>query len=229
MASGGTIDKYMGDCIMAFWNAPLDDAEHAANACRSALAMLEQLKPLNEALEAEAKAENRRHVPINIGIGINSGPVVVGNMGSDLRFDYSVLGDNVNLASRLEGQSKSYGVTIVIGENTFARAPHFAYLQLDLIKVKGKTEAVRIYTLLGDQSLADDDGFKALAAVHDAMLSAYRAQDWQEARARIAECRRLDSHSRMEKFYHLYEERIAENKINPPGPDWDGVFVALSK
>ncbi len=225
----GTIDKYMGDCIMAFWNAPLDDPDHAANACAAALKMQQDLAPVNARLEEQAKAENRRHVPINIGIGLNSGDVVVGNMGSDQRFDYSVLGDNVNLASRLEGQSKSYGVTVVIGENTRQRAPHFACLELDLIKVKGKTEAVRIHTLLGDPEMAQNPAFKALEAEHNAFLAAYRAQDWAKARAHMARCLELNDGFHMEKFYHIYDERIAAYEANPPGADWDGVYVATSK
>ena len=229
LARKGTIDKYMGDCIMAFWNAPLDDPEHAANACRAALAMRNDLAPLNDRLEAQAKEENRRHVPINIGIGLNSGDVVVGNMGSDQRFDYSVLGDTVNLASRLEGQSKPYGVTIVIGENTFSRASGFACLELDLIKVKGKTEAVRIYTLVGDEMVAATPEFQALKAEHDAMLAAYRAQDWAGAREHIARCLELGPNFHLDKLYHLYEERMQDYEVNPPGTDWDGVFVATSK
>jgi adenylate cyclase len=227
----GTIDKYMGDCIMAFWNAPLDDDDHAANACRSALVMNERLGPLNDRLEQEAKAENRRHVPINIGIGLNSGPAVVGNMGSDLRQDYSVLGDTVNLASRLEGQSKTYGVTVVIGEATKNRAPDFATLELDLIKVKGKTEAVRIFTLLGTPEIAQTEPFKVLLAEHMEMLASYRSQNWEAARAHILKCREFIKNAGLELdgLYDLYEERIAEYEASPPGPDWDGVFVATSK
>ena len=127
-ARGGTIDKYIGDSIMAFWNAPLDDPAHAANACGTALAMLARLATLNEELEAEAKAEGRPHMTLNIGIGLNTGDVVVGNMGSEKRLSYTVMGDAVNLASRLEGQSKTYGVAIVIGERTRAQAPDFAHL-----------------------------------------------------------------------------------------------------
>jgi len=145
----GTIDKYMGDCIMAFWNAPLDDAEHARHACASALAMFEYLPKLNDQLKSEAEAEQRAFHPIKIGIGLNTGDCVVGNMGSDRRFDYSVLGDAVNLASRLEGQSKTYGMNVVIGPETRAQAPEFAAIELDRLAVKGKKEAVTIHGLLG--------------------------------------------------------------------------------
>jgi adenylate cyclase len=214
---------------MAFWNAPLDDPDHAANACRSALVMMERLGPLNDELEAEAKTEQRLHVPIKIGIGLNSGPAVVGNMGSTQRFDYSVLGDTVNLASRLEGQSKTYGVIAVIGETTRTNAPAFACLELDLIKVKGKTEAVRIFTLLGDETVLASDTFQALAADHKAMLTAYRNQDWASAQALIAQCRRVDPGFHLDYFYDLYEERISSYVAAPPPADWDGVYVALTK
>jgi adenylate cyclase len=229
LARQGAIDKYMGDCIMAYWNAPLDDPDHAAHACASALAMNERLAPLNDQLEAEAKAENRRHVPIKIGIGLNSGPAVVGNVGSDQFFGYSSLGDTVNLASRLEGQSKGYGVIIVIGETTRDRAPNFASLELDLIKVKGKTEAVRIFTLAGTPDVAQSDAFKALKAEHDAFLAAYRAQDWAKARHQAERCTPLAEPFHVEHYYEIFLERIAEYELNPPGANWDGVYTATSK
>lgn len=191
----GTIDKYMGDCIMAFWNAPLDDPRHATNACAAALAMRARLGLLNEELRLEAEREQRPFRPLAIGIGLNTGPACVGNMGSDQRFDYSVLGDTVNLASRLEGQSKTYGVTTVIGEPTLAEAPEFATLELDLIKVKGKTEAVRIHALLGEPEMTASPGFRSLAEVHEDMLAAYRAQDWETAQALVARCRTVDRDS----------------------------------
>ncbi|WP_316978736.1 CHASE2 domain-containing protein [Shumkonia mesophila] len=225
----GTVDKYMGDCIMAFWNAPLDDAEHARHACLAALAMNAEMVPLNQRLEAEAQAEGRPHLPLKIGIGINSGDVVVGNMGSDQRFDYSVLGDHVNLASRLEGQSKTYGVDIIIGDNTWRKAPDLAVLELDLIKVKGKTAAVRVHTLLGDEAVCESEVFRALSGRHSAMLEAYRGQRWQEALAQIDGCRKLCDGHNLGGVYDLYEARVREYEANPPCPGWDGVFTAMSK
>lgn len=227
----GTIDKYMGDCIMAFWNAPLDDAEHASNACRSALAMVDCMKEVNVELKAEADAKGNRYFPLNVGIGLNSGNVCVGNMGSDQRFDYSVLGDSVNLASRLEGQSKTYGVTVVIGEATCHEAPDFAVLELDLIKVKGKTLPVRIFTLLGDATMAASEAFVALRKSHEKMLEAYRAQQWEQSEQALAACRTLAVAAglSLEGLYHLYDERLAACRAAPPGDDWDGVFTATSK
>src|SRR5262249_5901045 len=151
----GTIDKYMGDAVMAFWNAPLDDRQHAANACRAALEMVECIKTLNAQLDSEAKARGEPLIPIRLGIGINSGPCVVGNMGSQLRFNYSVLGDAVNLASRLEGQTKNYGVPIVAGTSTMATADdEFAFLELDFIRVKGKREPEIVYGIFGGRDIA---------------------------------------------------------------------------
>ena len=223
----GVIDKYIGDCIMAFWNAPLDDAQHAQNACRAALKMHARLRALNESWRAEAEGEGREYVPIKIGTGLNTGTCVVGNMGSDMRFDYSVLGDAVNLASRLEGQSKSYGVDIVIGPDTREAAPEFATLELDLIRVKGKTLPVRIFTLLGGAEVKESLDFQAVLKSHDAMLSAYRGRRWDDARGALAECRK--SGLPLHGLWELYERRIDACVAQPPAEGWDGVFVALSK
>src|ERR1700682_2855326 len=141
LARTGTIDKYMGDAIMAFWNAPLDDKEHQLNACEAALDMLERIEGLNKVRQLEAQEDGHPYIPINVGVGLNTGTCVVGNMGSDLRFDYSVLGDSVNLASRLEGQSKEYGFPIIVGSKTaLAGKDKFAILELDFIMVKGEKE-----------------------------------------------------------------------------------------
>jgi len=225
----GTVDKYMGDCIMAFWNAPLDDPDHAKHGCLSALAMFEEIGPLNDRLEIEAKEEGRKHIPIKVGAGLNSGECVVGNMGSDQRFDYSVLGDTVNLASRLEGQSKTYGVRIVIGEPTQVQVPTLATIELDLIKVKGKTQAVRIFSLLGDESMAQDPNFQAFKAKVDELLMAFRSQDWAGTRALIVEAREMAIPYDIDGLFDLYEQRIQDYEENPPGENWDGVFVATSK
>jgi adenylate cyclase len=227
MANGGTIDKYIGDCVMAFWNAPLDDAAHADRACAAALAMLGELDRVNRDLAAEAAAAGRAFQPIHIGIGVNTGECVVGNMGSDERFAYTALGDAVNLAARLESQTKTYGVPVIIGEATREAAPEWAALELDLIAVKGKAEAVRIYALLGDKEYSRSPQFAALADDHAVMLTHYRAQDWPAAEAALSCCRGRDE--RLGGAYELYAERITWFTANPPAADWDGVFVALTK
>ena len=160
----GTIDKYMGDAIMAFWNAPLDDKEHEINACEAALDMLERIDELNQEREIEAQDGGHAYIPINVGVGLNTGICVVGNMGSNLRFDYSVLGDSVNLASRLEGQSKDYGFPIIIGSKTaMAVKDKFAILELDFIMVKGKKEPEVIYAIAGREDTAQSETLSALA------------------------------------------------------------------
>jgi adenylate cyclase len=374
LKNSGTIDKYIGDCIMAFWNAPLDDAAHASNACRAALDMFQALAALNLELEMEAKhgdntrqiakayrdlkelatiadaeddrqeligilqreanqgsafaqyslakayrdglvggkdtaravqlfsaaaesgytpaqrnlgiryargegvpidrlmalvwltlaardglaaaeesrvelihhmsadeiseAERRVHAwrptrslqmvtHINMGIGINTGPCVVGNMGSRVRFDYSVLGDTVNLASRLEAQSSNYGVPIVISAATQKEVQSFATIELDRIIVKGKTEPVAIFGLVGPPEMAATPEFQQLSAAHGAMLSAYRTRRWREALDRLGKCALMASN--LEGLYDLYRERIESFLKSPPPPDWDGVFVALKK
>ncbi len=229
LASRGCIDKYIGDCVMAFWNAPLDDAEHAVHACESALAMMKALEQLNVKLAEGDAVLGRPLAPLAVGIGINTGPCCVGNMGSDQRFDYSVISDEVNLASRLEGQSKTYGVSIVISEHTRVRAPHLACLEIDRIRVKGKTRPVRIYGLLGGEALASSDRFCELARAHDGMLAAYRGQRWEDAIAALAVCRRLAEDLALGDLYRLYEERVAAFRSVAPPPDWDGVYAASSK
>jgi adenylate cyclase len=226
-AHRGTIDKFMGDCVMAFWNAPLDDPAHADRACAAALAMLAELHRVNRDFAAEAAREERVFQPIQIGVGINTGECVVGNMGSDERFAYTAFGDAVNLAARLEGQTKIYGVSLIIGEATREAAPDWATLELDRIAVKGKEEAVRIYALLGDQRHAHAPEFVVLAERHAAMLTHYRARDWAAARAALERCRGRDP--RLDALYDLYTGRIAYFSANPPAADWDGVFIALTK
>jgi adenylate cyclase len=221
LAHRGTIDKYIGDCIMAFWNAPVDDADHAQHACQSALAMLAALAELNRQLEAET------FQPLKVGIGLNSGNCVVGNMGSDQRFDYSVLGDAVNLASRLEGLSKLYGVGILAGDATRKLAQDFAFLEVDRIVVVGKNEPARVHALLGDPDEARSPAFQNIVADHDEMLARYRAQNWDAAKMLLARCRARDD--RLAPLYELYAQRIAWYENHPPGEAWDGVFVATSK
>ncbi len=229
LATGGTIDKYMGDAVMAFWNAPLDDPDHARNACLAALGIGAALGPLNQRLRDDSEAAGRHFRPIGVGVGVHSGECCVGNMGSDMRFDYSVLGDTVNTASRLEGQTRFYKVANVIGDTAVAEAPGLAYLELDLIRVVGKTISLRIYTVLGDSSVADDEAFKSLSARHREMLAAYRRRQWPEAASAVEACRELGGGFGLDGLYDLYAERLADFVETPPPEDWDGVYEATSK
>jgi adenylate cyclase len=226
----GTIDKYMGDAIMAFWNAPLDDKDHELNACEAALDMLERVDELNQARELEAKEEGRPFIPLNAGIGLNTGTCVVGNMGSDQRFDYSVFGDSVNLASRLEGQSKEYGFPIIVGSKTaLAVKDRFAILELDFIMVKGKKEPEVIYAIAGREDTAQSGRFQRLRNLTIEMLACYRNRDWEGALAAIARGRKTDEANSLELLYNLYEARIRGYLENPPPEDWNGAFALLTK
>jgi adenylate cyclase len=224
----GTIDKFMGDAVMAFWNAPLDDDEHASHACHAALRIMSEMPALNEHWRGEAEAKGRPFNPVKIGIGLNTGVCCVGNLGSETRFDYSVIGDNVNIASRLEGQSKMYDVITIVGESTTARVPDFAFLELDLLKVKGKSEATRIFALLGDSALKHTRGFIDLTARHQEFLKKFRARDWDAADMIRRECDRMNGFG-LHRLYALYRERMDFFRDNPPPPDWDGTAEALSK
>jgi adenylate cyclase len=230
LARKGTIDKYMGDAIVAFWNAPLDDKEHQLNACEAALDMLERIEGLNEVRELEAKEGGHPYFPINVGVGLNTGTCVVGNMGSDLRFDYSVLGDSVNLASRLEGQSKEYGFPIIVGSNTaLAVKDKFAILELDFIMVKGKKEPEVIYAIAGREDTAQSGRFQRLRNLTIEMLACYRSRDWAGALEAIERGRKTDEANALKLLYNLYEARIRDYQKNPPPEDWNGAFALLTK
>lgn len=220
LKNDGTLDKYIGDAQMAFWNAPLDDTNHAKNAVKTALEMLKRLDSFNEEISKEGVP------PFGMGLGINTGSVVVGNMGSTQRFDYTCLGDHVNLASRLEGQSKPYGVRIIIGPRTAEHIKDdYQTLELDLIAVKGKKEGVKIFTVL--ENSMDEDKIKHIYRMHDGFLCDYRAQKWDNAIA-LAESLQKNN-PELKKYYSMMIERIAELREKGLTKDWDGVYVATSK
>jgi adenylate cyclase len=186
-----TIDKYIGDAIMAFWNAPLDDPQQEVNACEAALEMLARADKLNQQFKHAADQNGGTYRPLHVGIGLNTGPCVVGNMGSDFRFNYSVLGGTVNVASRLEGRTKDYRIPIVIGAGTEQNAREkFATLEIDRIQVKGKTEPETVFTLLGRADLVQNPNFRELRDLTAKMLGYYREQDWTQALAAIELCRK---------------------------------------
>jgi adenylate cyclase len=230
LARKGTIDKYMGDAIMAFWNAPLSDAQHQLNACEAAVDMLERIDVLNKQREIEAQDGGHSYIPLNVGVGLNTGTCVVGNMGSDLRFDYSVLGDSVNLASRLEGQSKECGFPIIVGSNTaLAVKDKFAILELDFIMVKGKKEPEVIYAIAGREDTAQSGRFQRLRNLTIEMLACYRGRDWDGALEAIERGRKTDDAHSLELLYNLYEARIRNYRESPPPEDWNGAFALLTK
>jgi adenylate cyclase len=165
---------------------------------------------------------------VRIGIGLNTGSCVAGNLGSEQRFDYSVLGDDANLGSRLEGQTKTYYIDIIIGERTAEQIRQMAMLELDLIQVVGKVRPTRIFFLLGDEPIAATSAFAALETAHNAMIRAYRGRNWAEAMAELKTCR-AQAPEVLQRFYCLYEERIIDFRESPPPLDWDGVYAALTK
>src|SRR5215471_8212683 len=224
----GTIDKYIGDAIMGFWNAPLDVPNHELRACAAALDMLDRLELLNQDRQREAHP-GQTIAPFRIGIGLNTGRCVVGNIGSDLRFNYSVLGDAVNVAARLEGQTKFYGVSIIIGSRTAERAKEFAILELDLITVKGKTEAQTIYALLGREDIASSSAFQELRKLWSTMLYCYRSRDWDGALEAIELCQSAEPNFDLAALFDLYATRIKAFREVAPPLDWTGIFVAETK
>jgi adenylate cyclase len=226
----GTIDKYIGDAIMAFWNAPVDDDEQEANACDAALAMLERAAALNVELKREADANGGIYMPLRIGIGLNTGPCVVGNMGSDFRFNYSVLGDTVNVASRLEARTKDYRLPMVIGSRTADMAKKkFATMEIDLIQVKGKKQPEAVFTVLGRAEVEQDPRCGELRDLNARMLTSYRKQRWDEALGLIDRCREIGNGFDVAGLYEMYVERIDNFRADPPPSEWDGVYEAESK
>jgi adenylate cyclase len=226
----GTIDKYIGDAIMAFWNAPVDDDDQEANACDAALEMHARAAALNAELKREADANGGVYMPLRIGIGLNTGPCVVGNMGSDFRFNYSVLGDTVNVASRLEARTKDYRLPLVIGSRTADGAKQkFATMEIDLIQVKGKKQPEAVFTVLGRAEVEQDPRCQQLYEFNGRMLACYRKQEWDQALDLIDRCRKLANGFDVAGLYDMYVERIETYRTDPPPPDWDGVYEAESK
>ena len=226
----GTIDKYIGDAVMGFWNAPLTVPQHELKACAAALDMIDRLALLNRERQEEANAAGQPFLPFRIGIGINTGRCLVGNLGSDLRFNYSVLGDPVNVASRLEGQTKVYGVPIIIGSKTGEKAKEkFAVLEIDLVTVKGKTESETVYTLLGREEVASDIRFQELRKLWSTMIYCYRSRDWEGALEAIELCRSAEHNFGLGMLFDLYWTRIQAFQASAPPADWTGAFVAETK
>lgn len=227
LARKATIDKFIGDAILAFWNAPLDDPDQHENAARGALAMVARLETLNQ----EMSGQDSQPWPgdVKIGIGLNAGLCCVGNMGSAQRLSYSLIGDTVNLTSRIEGLTKYYGVQIAIGAALQSRLPGFAMLELDRVRVVGRDAPETVYALLGDETLAGDPEFIGFAKRHTEMLAAYRARDWRGARQFHASLDPMSSSFGLNRLYALYRERLDGYAKKPPGEDWDGVFSATEK
>jgi len=215
----GTIDKYIGDMIMAFWGAPLKDKYHARHAISAALEMQQAVEKLKKVFAAKGWPE------INIGIGLNTGLMSVGDMGSTFRRNYTVLGDSVNLASRIEGLTKYYGAKIIATEFTQTKQPLFIFRKLDRVRVHGKTHSIEIFEPVGYIKGFSAELAKEIDRYH-AALAYYFAQQWEKASAVFTLLARERPN---EKLYHLYLKRLANFEKNPPSADWDGVYTHLEK
>jgi adenylate cyclase len=211
-ANRGTTDKYMGDCVMAFWGAPVDTPEHAKMAVKAAIEMCGAVRKINEEHRAKGIPE------IGVGIGLNTGTMCVGNMGSDIRRSYTVIGDAVNLGSRLEGLSKNYGIEVVASESTKKQVPDYVWQELDKVRVKGKEEAVSIFQPIGASAQAPKDQIDELKT-WGLMLKAYRSQDWEQCDVQMLNLQRLNA---KKYLYQLYSERVTSLRKLPFDPAWDG-------
>jgi len=210
----GTVDKYIGDAIMAFWGAPVRDADHARRALECGLAMQKALRELDPLFA------KRRWPALRIGVGLNCGTMSVGDMGSHFRRSYTVMGDAVNVASRLEDLTKEYGVGVLVSENIVRSVQGFVYREVDKVRVKGKREGVAIFEPIGVQGEVRGDTLAEIARFHQA-LAYFRERRWDESEALLKE---LSASTPGVKLYRLYHERIVHFRVNPPGTDWDGVF-----
>ncbi len=215
----GTIDKYIGDAIMAFWGAPMHNPQHASYAVRAGLAILQALTTIQKDFKAKGWPE------VDIGIGLNTGKMSVGNMGSQFRIAYTIMGDAVNLGSRLEGLTKQYGVKMIVSESTLMAAPEFVYRELDKVRVKGKLKPITIYEPLGLIEDISSDQMQILDSLNQALHS-YRQQQWPDAQIIFEQLNEQHPH---DKLYSIYLDRIAYYLESPPETDWDGAFTHTSK
>jgi len=216
----GTVDKFMGDCIMAFWGAPLADPNHARNAIMAGLEMHDALAKLKTEFDARGWPE------IRIGVGLNTGRMSVGNMGSKLRTAYTVMGDAVNLASRLEGITKEYGANMIVGEATREAVPDVIFRELDRVRVKGKDEAVAIYEPIGLQGMVAKPRLEEIR-LYAQFLRLYRGQDWDQAELQLLNLQKLLPDNKL--YNETFVGRIAFLRLNPPGNGWDGAFTFTTK
>jgi adenylate cyclase len=224
----GTVDKYMGDAIMSFWNAPLDDPHHALNAVQASLKMREALVEFNRQWAGKVHEDGRPYPTFKFGVGLNTGECCVGNLGSHQRFDYSAIGDEVNVASRLEGASKMFGVDIVASASTKDEAPGFAWLEIDQVLLKGKTRPISIFALAGNANYAASIGFRGLSERHEAILSAYRAREFSRAQSLAAEAE-TGAPDEVKGLYGYYVRRFQQLSAASVDPSWQPMIALTEK
>jgi len=221
----GMVDRYMGDTLMAVWNAPLNVNNHAMKACDAALRMREQLDSLNEFLEEDAKRHNLSHVPLSVSIGIETGSAIVGNMGATQRYDYGVLGEPISIARYLRSHAIDYGPAVIVGDGfKDAVREKFALLEVDLVSTPRHPDGWRAYALLGDSIVRASPKFRALEDGHRQLFDAYRNQRWGAAREALVHCRGLNG--AISTLYDFYEGRIRQLEKEPPGENWNGSYYA---
>jgi adenylate cyclase len=227
----GTIDKYIGDSVMAFWNAPLDDPDHAVNATSAALRITAAVDDLNQALSEEARTDDEKPVTLRVAIGLNTGPCVAGNLGSDVRFNYSAIGDTVNLAARLEGLTRLYGVDIIVGERTaLACSDSKLLLPLDRVRVKGKIQPERIHAVLGmRQPERQGQAFETLRSRHEQVLASCEAGAWARASEALATAQPSYEAFGLTTLAAVYAERVERLRADPQAAENAGIFDATQK
>ena len=228
LAHGGVIDRLTPDGFTAYWNAPLKDAEHALHACKAANGMIEALARVNEELAAGRRRDGQTLPAVEIGVGIATGPVVAGGFGGYGRLSYSVNGDAVHLAARLQALSRNYGSAVIVAEETREKAARsFAFLEVDYIAQSREDPPVRLYAMLDNPVARASPKIRALITFHENIFQSLRSQHWDQAKALVEQCRRLSG--ACQTLYDLYLARIRYFESNPPGPDWDGAFRPILK
>ncbi len=221
---GGTADRFGGATVLAFWNAPLEEPDHALKACDCGLRLIDALEKLNQIIEGQSYRTGKAFSPIHLGIGINTGRAVVGNVGSMKRPDYSAVGETVDLAKALLTASAQYGPAIIVGEHTYQAVKNrFALLEVDKLGIPARAYAIRVFALLGNPVTKASPRFRALEEAHASIFEAYRVQNWALAEALIRECRKLNG--AIPILYDLYECRISYYRSFPPEAEWDGSFT----
>jgi adenylate cyclase len=228
LSETGTVDKYMGDAIMAFWNAPLDDPDHAVHAVRAALEMRDTLAKLNLGWAKRASESDHSFHKVKFGVGLNTGECCVGNLGSTRRFDYSAIGDEVNIASRLEGASKFFGVDVVASASTREAAPHFAWLEIDRVLLKNKTRPTAVFALAGRVEFAASPAFQELARLHAEILSAYREREFGVAVKKAAEAEN-QAPDEVKGLYFYYQMRFARLATSELDASWTPMIALDEK
>jgi len=223
-AHNATIDKYIGDAIVAFWNAPLDDPNHVENSARAVLKIQEKLSDMNQRYLVEQGFEWPGKV--RIGVGLNTGICCVGNLGSEQRFSYSMIGDAANLAARIEGLTKQYGLENLIGRSTAEKLEDFAVLEMDIVSVVGRTSSEPIFAILGEEK---NTKIASLHNQHNSFLEAYRERSWPLATSIAQDLKASYGSLGLDKYYDMMIKRIEAYKQNPPPSDWQGVYHATSK